>query len=99
MSDHVDERFEWDVAKSDDCYRRRHFDFKHASRVFESDDYYEELDQREYDREERNICVGNIDGILYIVVYTPRGTRKRIISAWVADDGEVRGFAEYFGYS
>lgn len=87
MPDYVDERFGWDVAKSEDCYRRRHFDFKHASRVFESDDYYEELDERESDGEERNVCVGKIDGLFFTV------------SAWVADDGEVTRYVKYFGYT
>ena len=91
-----DERFEWDIEKSEDCYRRRHFDFEYASRVFDSDYYYEEVDERDYGAEERNVCVGKIDEQYLTVVYTPRRKRKRIISAWVSDDGEVKKYAEYF---
>ena len=94
--DHFDDRFEWDVEKSEDCYRRRKFDFEYASRLFDSDYYFEELDERDYGSEERNICVGRIDGNYYTVVYTLRGTRKRIISAWLADDDEMIKYAEYF---
>ena len=93
--DYSDDRFEWDVAKSEDCYRRRHFDFEYASRVFDSDYYYEEL-ERDYGNEERNVCVGKVDEGYLTVVYTPRGRHKRIISAWVADDNEMKKYAEYF---
>jgi uncharacterized DUF497 family protein len=95
--DHFDDCFEWDVDKSDDCFKRRNFDFQYASRVFESDSYYEEIDERDYGCEERNICVGRIDDEYYTVVYTHRGTRKRIVSAWLADDDQVRKYVEYFG--
>ena len=71
-------------------------DFAYASRVFDSDYYYEEIDERDYGGEERSICVGKIDEEYFTVVYTPRGTRKRIITAWVADDAEVRKYVEYF---
>jgi uncharacterized DUF497 family protein len=91
-----DERFEWDVEKSEDCYRRRYFDFAYAARIFDSDYYYEEIDERDYGDEERNICVGTIDERSFTVVYTPRGTRKRIISAWFAEDREVKKYAHYF---
>ncbi len=95
--EHFDDRFEWDLDKSEDCYRRRKFDFEYASRLFESDYYYEEFDDRDYFGEERNVCVGRIDGGYYTVVYTPRGKRKRIISAWLSDDDEVMKYAKYFG--
>ena len=94
--DYLDERFEWDIEKSDDCYRRRHFDFEYVSRVFDTDYYYEDSDLRDYDDEERNICVGKIDDRYFTVVYTPRGLRTRIISAWLANDDEVKKYAEYF---
>jgi uncharacterized DUF497 family protein len=95
--DYVDERFEWDFEKSENCYRRRYFDFEFASRVFDSDHYYEEIDERDYDGEVRNVCVGGIDGQYITVVYTPREHRKRIIAALVADDDEVEKYVRYFG--
>ncbi len=94
--DYADERSDRDIRKSAVCYRHRHFDFEYASRVFDSDYHYEEIDERDYGDEERNICVGKIDEQCFTVVYTPRGTRIRIISAWVSDDDEVKKYAEYF---
>ncbi len=96
MGDHVDDRFEWDVGKSERCLAERGFDFAFASRVFDFEPYYEEADERERG-EERYWCVGLIEGGFFTVVYTPRGLRKRIISAWQSDDDEILRFADHAG--
>ena len=97
MAEYADDQFEWDEDKSDDCFSRRGFDFQFACRVFQSDLYYEEIDERAHGDEERNICVGVIEGRLFTVVYTLRHGRKRIISAWLSSDEEVRKYARFFG--
>ena len=74
----------------------RFFDFAFASRLFDSDLYYEEADERARG-EERYWCVGLIEGRFFTVVYTPRGVRKRLISAWRSSDEEVVRFARHFG--
>ncbi len=96
MSDYRDDRFEWDLAKSARCFREKGFDFAFASLLFESDFYYEEIDDRGHE-EERNKCVGIIDTKFFTVVYTTRRSRKRIISAWQSDDEEVKKYITFCG--
>ena len=96
MADHVDDRFEWDAGKSERCLAERFFDFAFARRLFDSDLYYEEADERERG-EERYLCVGLIEGSFFTVAYTPRGARKRVISAWRSTGDEIVGFAHHFG--
>ena len=59
---------------------RRHFDFAYAVRIFDSDYYYEEIDERDYGDEERNICVGTIDE-RYLRSSTRRARLARELSA------------------
>jgi uncharacterized DUF497 family protein len=72
--------YEWDDAKSDHCLRERGFDFDFAIRLFRESNYITTVLSRRYG-EERFLSVGNIDDILITVVWTPRSSRKRIISA------------------
>jgi uncharacterized DUF497 family protein len=96
VPDHVDDRFEWDIDKSNRCLRTRRFDFAYASRLFDSNDYYEEADDREYG-EERNFCIGLIDSAFITVVYSPRRNRKRLVSAWRSSPKEIETYVRYAG--
>jgi len=47
--------------------------------------------------EDRWGTVGEINGKLYLVVWTQRDERKRIISAYRADDWEIREYKNLYG--
>lgn len=79
MPDHRDDRFEWDVFKSERTREERGFAFDFASLIFDAP-YLRELDDRVAD-ELRYRCTGIAQGVYLVVVVTERGERKRIISA------------------
>ena len=82
-------KFEWDEAKSDACFRERGFDFAYAVRAFFDHDRQVRKDSRYNYGEERYQLTGNIEGRLFVVVYTPRHNAIRIISARKANQREV----------
>jgi uncharacterized protein len=84
--------FEWDAAKSEACEVERGFDFAFAVRVFLDPDRLIELDERFEYGENRYRVIGQIDQRVFVVVYTPRGRRLRIISARKANRREVRRY-------
>ncbi len=79
--------FEWDEEKSARCYEERGFDFDHAARLFDSD-FIEWEDNRRDWGEPRFVSVGEIEGRVLTVVWTPRGSLRRIISARPASRSE-----------
>ena len=84
--------FEWDEAKSEACYAERGFDFAYAVRVFLDRGRLIEPDDRFDYGEPRQRVLGRIDGRVFVVVYTPRGRRFRLISARKANRREVRRY-------
>ena len=52
----------------------------------------EAKDTRKEYRETRLQALGHVDNDYFIVVYTWRGTRRRIISAWKVDDNGKRRY-------
>ena len=84
--------FEWDDAKSDDCFARRDFDFTYAIRAF-LDPHRIVVPDRRWDYgEDRYQLLGRIEGRVYILIYTFRGSAIRIISARKANRKEVRDY-------
>ena len=81
-----DESFEWDVDKSETNLRKHRCDFVQAKRAFDDERRVEAIDDRVDYGEERCICIGVVDRELITVVYTWRGRRRRLISAWYSDD-------------
>jgi uncharacterized protein len=79
----MEQAFEWDEAKSRRNLQGRGFDFEFASRVFEGQVLEEEDRRRDY-RERRIVATGKIEDGIFVVVYTARGGRRRIISARAA---------------
>lgn len=88
------EGFEWDAAKSNATLVRRGFDFEFAARVF-AGDHVEREDLRQDYAERRYTVTGEVDARVITVVWTPRGRRRRIISAWPASNRERRVYREY----
>jgi uncharacterized DUF497 family protein len=72
--------FDWHRAKSEACRRDRGFDFAYAARVF-AGPVLEQVDDRRNYGEVRMRALGEIDGSLYVVVFTDR---------FDADDAPVR---------
>ena len=81
--------FEWDDAKSDACFAERGFDFAYAVQVFLDPDRLVEADNRFDYGEARYRVLGQIEGRLFLVVYTPRGDGFRMISARQANAKEA----------
>ena len=87
------EGFEWDARKSAATLAERGLDFEAATRVFEAD-YVEREDLRQDYGERRYVVTGEVEGVLVTVVWTPRGHRRRILSAWPASNRERREYRE-----
>ena len=84
--------FEWDDAKSDACFTYRGFGFSYAILAFRDNDRIVGRDhRRDYD-EDRYRLLGTIEGRVFVVIYTMRGSAMRIISARKANGREVREY-------
>lgn len=81
--------FEWDDAKSDNCFERRGFDFAYAVRAFFDPRRLVVQDMRRDYGEDRFRLIGAIDGRAFVVVYTMRGSAIRVISARKAGKKEI----------
>jgi uncharacterized DUF497 family protein len=83
--------FEWDPAKAESNVKERNLDFTIASRIWEGF-VFEQIDDRRDYGEVRLRALGEVDGRLMVVVFTWRGTVRRIISARKANPHERRRF-------
>jgi len=82
--------FEWDEEKRRSNIADHQVDFRVAVRIFHHP-VIEAADERDDYGEVRLRALGHIDEDYYLVVYTWRGTTRRIISAWkVGEDGKRR---------
>lgn len=88
------EGFEWDQDKSDASLAERGFGFDAAAQVGDSDYLVREDLRRDYG-ERRFIVTGEVQGLVLSVVWTPRGNRRRIISAWRTSNQERREYRDY----
>lgn len=84
--------FEWDEDKSDACYIERGFDFAYVLRAFMDADRLIHKDTRWDYGEDRYQLLGAIEGRIFFVVYTIRGTVIRVISARKANLREVNDY-------
>ena len=84
--------FEWDQNKSEKCFTERGFDFAYAVRVFFDPDRVVQTDRRYDYGEKRYQLMGKIENRVFVVVYTPRHSTIRIISARKANKREVRHY-------
>lgn len=86
--------FERDNAKSDACLAERSFDFAYAVRVFLDDDRIVARDRRWDYGEDRYRLLGAIEGRVFVVIYTVRGSAIRIISARKANGREAMEYEQ-----
>jgi uncharacterized DUF497 family protein len=97
--EYQDTEFEWTVEKSDDRVRRSGFDFHAAVRIFKSDRFVVRHDAaHSSDAEERLIATGTLGPIFISVVYVERAQRKRIISAFEADDDDIMDYLGTYAF-
>ena len=73
--------FEWDDAKSNDCFLGRGFDFAYAIRAFLDANRIDGRDRRWDYGEDRYRLLAAIEGRVFVLIYTMRGSAMRIISA------------------
>lgn len=86
-------KFTWDKQKNRSNLEKHGLDFKDAHHVFESQTITLE-DVREDYQEKRYITMGEIEGRCVIVVHTPRGNNRRIISMRKANGRETKSYQE-----
>lgn len=84
--------FEWGSGKSDACFTARGFNFAFVLRAFMDADRLIRKDTRWDYGEDRYQLLGAIDGRVFFVAYTVRGTVIRIISARKANQREVHDY-------
>lgn len=89
--------FSWDQGKNDRNYRERGLDFKTAAAVFGDPYYLEQDDLRKEYGEPRYVVTGVVDRVVLIVVWTPRGRNRHIISARAADAHEREIYGNFRG--
>lgn len=86
-------RYVWDLAKSDETFRRRDLDFLFATLVFGGPTLVRVDARRDYG-ETRLVAVGLADGLFLTVVYTERveadAPVRRIISVRRSNQRERR---------
>lgn len=79
------------AAKNERNLAKHGIDFEFAARVFLGRTLTV-LDQRHDYGEDRYRTIGEIDGVVYFVAWTPRGDIVRIISARTANAKEDRSY-------
>ena len=87
--------FEWAEAKSARNLRERGFDFEFVTGIFDGPVVDEEDRRRDYG-ERRFHATGQMEGRFFVVVYTWRGDRRRIISARPASRRERDDYHKAF---
>ena len=87
-------KFQWDQGKSDACFRDRGFDFAYAAAAFGDPNRQVRQDTRRIYGEARYQLTGQVEGRLFVVVYTHRHGEVRIISARKANQREVRRYED-----
>lgn len=86
---------EFDIPKSERNRQERGFGFDYAALIFLGPTLEWDDTRRNYG-ERRIIALGQIEGEAYVVVYTWRDGRRRIISARCAKKGERDAYRKTF---
>ncbi|PIB95937.1 BrnT family toxin [Caulobacter sp. X] len=87
-------KIEFDDEKRRRTLEDRGLDFGDAAIVFDGPKYTI-VDDREDYGEERFLTVGYLDDRLVAIIWTPRGTARRIISMRKCNDREQRKFRRF----
>lgn len=87
--------FEWDNDKQQGNLQKHGVDFLDAVRIY-SNPVLEWIDTRKDYNEERIITIGFDEGDYFVVVFTWRGEKRRVISAWKAGTDEKEKYHQHF---
>lgn len=87
-------RITFDRAKFERTLQERGLDFRRVIEVFDAV-HRTRLDARRDYGEERYITAGLLDGRIVVIVWTPRGRSRRIISMRKANAREVKALAPF----
>jgi len=87
---------EFDETKRAKTLQERGLDFANAGQVLDGAQLTQVDERYDYD-ELRNITFGTLAGRMVVVVWTPRGAARRIISMRYANDREIARYANALG--
>ena len=87
---------EFDEVKRDKTLTERGMDFGRAGEVFAGRHFTAEDLRADYG-EPRFITAGQLDGRMVVLIWTPRGEARRIISMRKANDREQARYAHWVG--
>lgn len=85
---------EYDLRKQQDTLKHRGLDFNDAPAVFAGNTFSMVDDRQDYG-EERIITVGKLSGKVTVIVWTQRGTKRRIISMRYANERERQRYEQH----
>ena len=91
-------KISYDPQKREKTLAERGLDFEDAPQLF-GGDLYEEVDDRRNYGEVRWLAVGLLSGRLVMVVWTPRGDVRHIISMRKCNEREQRHYLQELGRS
>ncbi|MCF7702478.1 BrnT family toxin [Loktanella sp. M215] len=86
---------EYPTAKRDATLAERGTDMARAAEIFDETTLTVEDDRQDYG-ETRQITIGFLDARMVVMVWTQRGTARRIISLRKANEREQRAYAGRF---
>jgi len=89
-------RITCDPAKRAKTLEERGLDMRRAAQVFANKHFTTPDDRADYG-EPRYITIGEMDGRMVVLVWTPRGTARRIISMRKANVREQEKYTYYLG--
>ena len=89
-------RITYDPAKRERTFRERGLDFEDARAVFAGEVATRRDERFDYD-EDRYITAGFLAGRMVVVVWTPRGDARHVISMRYAHAREQRRWTEHLG--
>ena len=87
-------RITFDHAKRQQALRERGLDFRQAKEVFDGPHLTRSDDRKDYG-ESRYISAGKLFERIVIIVWTPRGKARRVISMRKANDREIKKLAPH----
>ena len=87
-------RITFDRTKRDKTLKERGLDFRRAREVFSAIHLTRPDDRREYG-EQRFITAGRLDDRMVVIVWTPRGRARRVISMRKANEREIKALAPH----
>ncbi|MGC2461284.1 MAG: BrnT family toxin [Steroidobacteraceae bacterium] len=87
-------RITFDPAKREKTLIERGLDFRRAKEVFEGVHLTRRDDRCDY-VEQRFITAGRLDERIVILVWTPRGRARRVMSMRKANDREIKRLAPH----